>query len=681
MAATGLGWTLALIDPNDQSFYTYGPNPGDSGSGPAQFDHQKWNAYVNQVRQLVGEEGWNAAVQAGYISPNGIKQERALPPLAPDYGNLPGGKAWMPAPQGSKPDYVDPNYGPLVIADTNRAFNPEGLYMFLAATASMGAAAAFAPAIGAAAPTVAESAAAGAFGPGAASEMAHLGSVTGAGSGAFTGGGAAAAGAGASAADPFLNAGAGSEGGAWGTGAGSGAGAGTSTAAGTAAGAGGAANVATTAGGGVSAAARWAATALGISPEMAQTLIEGGTALGGLLLNQYNTNQTTDAVGNLIPQQTEANLATAREQNRLNNPNINTPLGSSTWTIGPDGRPINTQTLSPAEQAKLEKGNTLALGGLDIANTLQGQLGESLGQPFGLEGAPETVNPADWGSVQRGLDFSGAGPIQKDPGAFAPLQMGLNFSGAPPMPGADASVRDKVSKAFFDQQYNLLSPYLKQQQSDLDTMLANQGIARDPQANLGSGAWEREQENLADQRLRMLGDLANRSVISGGDAMQQLFSMALGARQQGVGEATTQGQFANTAQNQQVQQLLAAMAARNAAQQQGATQIQQAGDFWNRAQNQVAGQALQAQAGNNAARGQRYQEYTSNRTMPLQLYNAFLNGGQVNMPQFPGPASTNIQPTNTVVPGLAGINARNTGTGNALNILDRFARPYMQPGG
>lgn len=155
MATNNLGWTLMLISPSEPIFQDYERDADGRQTTAGTFNPEKWNAYASGIREVIGEDAWNAAVQAGYITPEGFKQERSLPPLAPDYGNLPHGKMWYPTPQGATPDYVDPNYGPLTIGNSSRDWNPEGLIMFLAASVSMGAAAYFAPAIAAVAPSAA----------------------------------------------------------------------------------------------------------------------------------------------------------------------------------------------------------------------------------------------------------------------------------------------------------------------------------------------------------------------------------------------------------------------------------------------------------------------------------------------------------------------------------------------
>ena len=108
--------------------------------------------------------------------------------------------------------------------------------------------------------------------------------------------------------------------------------------------------------------------------------------------------------------------------------------------------------------------------------------------------------------------------------------------------------------------------------------------------------------------------------------MNKMFGMGMQARQEGVGETEAQGQFANSAQAQQLNNLLAALQANNA----GVAQ-----------QANIAGQIVTAA---DQARQQNYAEYAQNRTMPINMLNALLSTGQVNNPQFQPITPTSIAP-------------------------------------
>jgi hypothetical protein len=291
---------------------------------------------------------------------------------------------------------------------------------------------------------------------------------------------------------------------------------------------------------------------------------------------------TPDYVG-AAQAQGAANLSSALASSYLSNPNISTPTQTTTWSEGATttdkdgnvipGRPTMTTMLSPAELQKLNLTTQAQMSSLGTLNDAMPNIRDQLLQPFGLQG-----------SMQADPELQKAGAIQNQ----------FDYASAPGMPTVDAGVRDQVANSIYSQGYNLLQPAFQQKQQDLDTMLANQGITR------GSAAQGREQGTLDTSQMNQLNDLAQRSIQGGGDAMQQLYNMQMGSRQQGVQEATNQGQLWNTAQNQAVNQLLAGQTARN------------------------------------TARSQTFNEYMANRTMPINMLNSLISSSQVANPQLQG---------------------------------------------
>lgn len=279
-----------------------------------------------------------------------------------------------------------------------------------------------------------------------------------------------------------------------------------------------------------------------------------------------------------------ANKETAIAQSLLNNPNMVTPYGSQIYSGGEGGeRPTLTQQLSPAEQAKLDAANRVQAQSLGILEQDIPNIRNALLGPFGMEGqALEGYDPR-------------YGPNYKVP-------YDLSFAGAPGMPVADANVLQQVEDAMYAQGAQYLDPQWQQSEDQMRTRLANQGIAS------GSDAYNTELSNFGLGKQKAYSDLTQSSILGGQTAMQNLYNMAMSGRQQGVNEATTQGQFAQQGLGQQAQV----------------------------ASNQ-AGVA-------NAGRAQNYGEYSSNRTMPLNMLNAMLTSGQVNNPTFQPTTPTSITP-------------------------------------
>lgn len=345
-----------------------------------------------------------------------------------------------------------------------------------------------------------------------------------------------------------------------------------------------------------------------------------------------------------------ANKETAIAQSQLNNPNTYTPYGSSLWEGGTNGdRPTLRQSLSPAEQAKLDASNRIQQGSLGILEQDLPNISQALSGAFGLGGGPQTGYDPRYAPDQR---------LQTDPNLrqAGQVQGGLDFGGAPGMPQADAGVRDQVSQSIYNQMAHFLDPQFQQKEQALEGTLANQGITR------GSEAYNKEQQNLDLAKESAYGDLANRAVTGGGDAMNQLYNMAMQGRQQGVGEISTQGQFGNAAQQQAANELIAAMSARNAG---------------------VTGQsniAAQQQGAANAGRSQAYNEYSTNRTMPINMLSAMLSTSQVNNPQFQATQPSMIQPPPlfgaTQAQGQYDTGVYNAKAGLAGNILGGLGKAF-----
>jgi len=296
-----------------------------------------------------------------------------------------------------------------------------------------------------------------------------------------------------------------------------------------------------------------------------------------------------------------ANVETARQQGYLNNPNIISPGGIHQVTFNPTSlQPTITDILSPEQQNIFDITERIQQAGL-------GSL-ESLGMPA-IEQAMRAGYKLD-GSPAMDYDQKYQPPVgqQYGVGSKQPIQYGLDYSGAPQLPTANAGVRDQVARSMYDQGARFLDDRFAGQQKALDTRLSNQGVFP------GSEGYSGGQKELGDERTQAYGDLMDRSVVGGGNAMQQLYDMGMGARQQAVGEINTQGQFVNDAQNQDLNQQLSEMTARN----QGVVN-----------QYNIAGQQAGLQ---NAGRTQAVNEMIQANVLPTNVMNSILSGSQVTMP-------------------------------------------------
>ena len=205
--------------------------------------------------------------------------------------------------------------------------------------------------------------------------------------------------------------------------------------------------------------------------------------------NNFPTMDYSGAAG----QQGKANNQTAFFNTTLSNPNINGPLGSRNVSYSYDPQsgtyqPTVNDTLNPTAQKTLEaqQGTDLAL-----ANYANAQTGALPNQPF------QNTVP----DIQTSLDTSGI--------AKMPINAGMT--------GQQAIM-------------SRLQPQLDMQRQQLQTQMANQGIAP------GTEAWN----NAMREQNQRENDLMTSAVTQG-------LNLDMSANQQGFSQALNSGNFANTA--------------------------------------------------------------------------------------------------------------------------------------
>lgn len=180
--------------------------------------------------------------------------------------------------------------------------------------------------------------------------------------------------------------------------------------------------------------------------------------------------------------QTQSNQQTALYNFGLNNPNVTSPLGSSTFTSnGTDanGTPIYNQniSLSPQEQALFDQNNANTLQQGQTAGTALNNVSGLFNTPYDLQGnIPQTMSGGDQ---------------QKD------LQNAEN--------------------SLYSQQTQYLDPQFQQGQQQLDSQLANQGLVP------GSQAYQTAEDNFGRQKQQAYQSAMNQAT-SGGAAYQAQLS-------------------------------------------------------------------------------------------------------------------------------------------------------------
>lgn len=188
-----------------------------------------------------------------------------------------------------------------------------------------------------------------------------------------------------------------------------------------------------------------------------------------------------------------------------------TPQGTLSYSqtgTNSDGTPQYTQTdtLSPTAQGQYDQAAQIA----------------------GALGSTSTNNLNSAGTIQNSLNYSGV----------TPLTTSSDFS----------SENQQAQNAAYSQATSRLDPQWANNDSDLNSQLAAQGISQN------SDAYQRAQTTESNAKTDAYNQ-ANYSAIGAGDTeASTLQNEALAARQQGVNEVNDQGAFTNTAQSQSASQ-------------------------------------------------------------------------------------------------------------------------------
>jgi hypothetical protein len=277
--------------------------------------------------------------------------------------------------------------------------------------------------------------------------------------------------------------------------------------------------------------------------------------------------------------QAQANKDTAIANAALNRVNQVTPWGSLTYTqdgVDSNGIPRYTQniSLSPEQQKLLESDNNISQALSDLGLSQLGNVRNSLGQPFNYNGAPSQQTGAWYGSIQNDVDMRNV----------------------PKLIGGDDLVKDLQTQrdSLYKQQAAFLDPQWKQDQSDLENKLIQQGITQN------SDAWNRATGDFSRNKEFAYGNARNSAITGGGAEQSRLFGIGLASNQNAYSQALNNAQFHNSAQAQGF------------------------------------GQALANANLQNQGRSQYVNEQNYLRQQPLNELNALRTGSQVSAPQFSG---------------------------------------------
>lgn len=178
----------------------------------------------------------------------------------------------------------------------------------------------------------------------------------------------------------------------------------------------------------------------------------------------------------IATQQAQMGQQAVNQQTQQNRPDQTTTFGSTQWTIGPNGQPVQTTSLAGP------------LGG--AAAGLQQQFADLSGKPLDLSGLPQV----DYGDAARQQAFESA----------------------------------------YNQMAGRINPEFQQRTDALETQLANQGLAP------GSEAGRRAMREMRTAQADALAGARGQAFGQGLQAQQQAFGQSMAARQNALAEALRQ---------------------------------------------------------------------------------------------------------------------------------------------
>src|SRR5262245_17064477 len=325
--------------------------------------------------------------------------------------------------------------------------------------------------------------------------------------------------------------------------------------------------------------------------------------------------------------QTSTNVSTALANAFLNNTNQVTPTGSlnydqtgsyqftdpttgSSYTIP---RFTATQTLTPAQQAILDKTQGAQSNLAGLAQTQSGNIASLLANPINLSGAPSAADTSLFNLPGAQTTFGDAGSQQMTFGDAGPIASTFG-------PNDFSADRTNVENALFAR----LNPQLDRSRQQLEQQLADQGI------RYGSPAYTAAMDTWS----RQANDLRLGVTAQAGAEQQRMYEMAKG-----------RAEFQNTAEQQLYEQLQGRGSFWNTAQGQAYQQALGRGTFANAGLQQNAQQAQAKFNAQQAARANYLQEQYQQRQEPINELTALLSGSQVSKPSFVTTPQTSIPTT------------------------------------
>jgi hypothetical protein len=302
--------------------------------------------------------------------------------------------------------------------------------------------------------------------------------------------------------------------------------------------------------------------------------------------------------------------AALEQQTQANRPDQFTPTGSVTWSQDPaTGRWTQTERYTPEAEAALKAQQ----------QAQQGLAGAGLGMLEGVKGAMD--QPLDMSGM---TGVKGFNPAQLPGmagipgyGRVDPSQLGefgsLDYSKLGEMPEAGFGAVQEVQDAMMSR----LRPDLERRRASETQRLKAQGITE------GSRPWQTSMGTLGEGE----NDASQQALLGGMGAYGDIFNRGMAVRQQGGREMESAADFANALRRQKFgeQETMADM---QTGEREGMMSERQ------RDYDMENARQMMERGASEDDRNRQIREALMMRQMPLNEFNAFMSGSQVENPSF-----------------------------------------------
>lgn len=244
--------------------------------------------------------------------------------------------------------------------------------------------------------------------------------------------------------------------------------------------------------------------------------------------------------------QGQANIDAAKATAEMNRYDEKSPFGNTTWSNN-NGKWTSEFQMAPELQGLLDQvykgANTqpgaVNTGALQSVGTGADYRAGSTPPPFNSSNIRDSAEQMKGLAGQSSALTAQSGAVAGNAGDLANSQIDrlknlygqeFNYDKLGAMPSASDATRKAVEDAYYKSATSRLDPQFQQQEAEMRSRLANQGLTE------GSEAYNRELQQFNMGRTDAYGAATNSSIMNSTSEMAKQFQMEMAARQQGVGE-------------------------------------------------------------------------------------------------------------------------------------------------